>query len=67
MSPRHSATTTFFPRWETTRGRMVEVNLTASTNLQSLDEFRNLIVKQQNGGYVRLSDVANVTLGSEDL
>ncbi|HJW39812.1 MAG TPA: efflux RND transporter permease subunit [Rhizomicrobium sp.] len=50
----------------TTRGRMVEVNLTASTNLQSLDEFRNLIVKQQNGGYVRLSDVANVTLGSED-
>ena len=50
----------------TTRGTMVQVNLTASTNLQSLEEFRNLIVKQQNGGYVRLSDVANVTLGSED-
>ncbi|HEY0299823.1 MAG TPA: efflux RND transporter permease subunit, partial [Rhizomicrobium sp.] len=50
----------------TTRGQMVQVNLTASTNLQSLDEFRNLIVKQVNGGYVRLSDVANVTLGSED-
>jgi multidrug efflux pump len=49
-----------------TRGQMVQVNLTASTNLQSLDEFRNLIIKSQNGAYVRLSDVANVTLGSED-
>jgi multidrug efflux pump len=50
----------------TTRGQMVQINLTASTNLQSLAEFRDLIVKQVNGGYVRLSDVANVTLGSED-
>ena len=49
-----------------TRGQMVQVNLTASTNLQSLDDFRNLVVKQKNGGYVRLSDVADVTLGSED-
>ena len=45
---------------------MVQVNLTASTSLHSLDEFRNLILKQQNGAVVRLGDVANVTLGSED-
>ncbi|HEX3810183.1 MAG TPA: efflux RND transporter permease subunit [Rhizomicrobium sp.] len=50
----------------TTRGQMVQVNLNASTNLQSLDEFRNMIVKSQNGSYIRLSDVANVTLGAED-
>ncbi|MDE2133187.1 MAG: efflux RND transporter permease subunit [Alphaproteobacteria bacterium] len=50
----------------TTRGQMVQVNLTASTNLKSVDEFRNLVVKSQNGAYVRLSDVANVTLGSSD-
>jgi len=49
-----------------TKGQMVQVNLTASTNLKSLDDFRNLIVKSKNGGYVRLSDVANVTLGAED-
>ncbi|MGA7711462.1 MAG: efflux RND transporter permease subunit [Rhizomicrobium sp.] len=49
-----------------TRGQMVQVNLTASTNLQSIDDFRNLVVKQKNDGYVRLSDVADVTLGSED-
>ncbi len=49
-----------------TKGQMVQVNLTASTGLHSLDEFRKLIIKQQNGAIVRLQDVANVTLGSED-
>jgi len=50
----------------TTRGQMVQVNLTASTNLKSLDGFRDLVITSQNGAYVRLSDVANVTLGSTD-
>ena len=49
-----------------TKGQMVQVNLTASTSLHSVDEFRNLIIKQQNGSVVRLKDVANVTLGSDD-
>jgi multidrug efflux pump len=49
-----------------TKGQMVEVNLTASTSLHSLDEFRNLIVKQKDGAVIRLGDVANVTLGAED-
>jgi multidrug efflux pump len=49
-----------------TKGQMVQMNLTASTNLHSLEDFRNLVVKQVNGSLVRLSDVANVTLGSED-
>jgi len=49
-----------------TRGQMVQINLTASTNLHSIDDFRDLIVKQNANGYVRLSDVANVTLGAED-
>ena len=49
-----------------TKGQMVQVNLTASTSLHTLEDFRNLIVKQQNGAVVRLSDVANVTLGAED-
>ena len=49
-----------------TKGQMVEVNLTASTSLHSLDEFRKLIIKQQNGAVIRLQDVANVTLGAED-
>src|SRR5579872_920161 len=49
-----------------TKGQMVQVNLTASTDLHSLDEFRNLVVKQSNGAVVRLSDIANVMMGSED-
>ncbi len=45
---------------------MVQVNLTASTGLHSVAEFRNLVIKQSNGAVVRLQDVANVTLGAED-
>ena len=49
-----------------TKGQMVQVNLTASTGLHSVDEFKRLILKQQGGAIVRLEDVANVTLGAED-
>ena len=50
----------------TTKGQMVQVTLKASTALTSLKEFRDLVLKQQDGAIVRLSDVANVTLGSDD-
>ncbi|WP_028079920.1 efflux RND transporter permease subunit [Solimonas soli] len=49
-----------------TRGEMISVNMTAGTDLHSLDEFRNLAIKQGNGAIVRLQDVANVTLGAQD-
>lgn len=49
-----------------TDGQMVAVNLKAETGLHSADQFRNLVLKAQNGAIVRLSDVANVSLGSED-
>jgi multidrug efflux pump len=49
-----------------TKGQMVQVNLSASTSLHSAEEFRNLVIKQSNGAVVRLRDVANVVLGSED-
>src|SRR5690348_17505637 len=29
-----------------TKGQMVQVNLSASTNLHSVDEFKNLVIKQ---------------------
>ncbi|MGY9105572.1 MAG: efflux RND transporter permease subunit, partial [Alphaproteobacteria bacterium] len=41
-------------------------NLNASTSLHSLEEFRNLVVKQTDSSIVRLQDVAEVSLGSED-
>jgi multidrug efflux pump len=49
-----------------TKGQMVQVNLNASTNLHSVDEFRNLVVKQQDGAIVRLKDVATVALGADN-
>jgi multidrug efflux pump len=49
-----------------TKGMMVQVNLNASTNLHSEEEFRNLVIKQSDNAIVRLKDVANVTLGADD-
>ena len=49
-----------------TKGQMVQINLATGTDVKSLDGFRNLVVKSVNGQVVRLSDVANVVLGSED-
>ena len=50
----------------TTKGQMVQVNLTASTSLHSAEEFANLVIKQAGGAIVRLKDVGNVTLGADD-
>jgi multidrug efflux pump len=49
-----------------TKGQMVAVNLTAETGLHSVDEFRQLVIRSTNGAIIRLGDVANVLLGSED-
>ena len=38
--------TTTSPASASTKGQMVQVDLTASTNLHSLEEFRNLVLKQ---------------------
>jgi multidrug efflux pump len=48
------------------KGQMVQMPLTASTGLTSLDGFREMVVKQQNGAIVRLKDIATVTLGAQD-
>ena len=49
-----------------TKGALLEVNLTANTNLSSVEEFERLVVKREGGALVRLSDVARVALGAED-
>ncbi len=49
-----------------TDGNMITMNLTSTTGLHDVDEFRNLIIKAQNGAIVRLGDVAKVSLGSEN-
>jgi len=49
-----------------TKGSMVSVNLIANTDLRTADEFRQLVVKQQNGVVVRLGEIADVQLGAEN-
>ena len=49
-----------------TKGSLVQVNLSANTDLRSIEEFRNLIVRRSGDNLVRLSDVADVVLGAED-
>jgi len=50
----------------TTKGQAVSVDLTAATDLHSVDEFKQLAIKQKDGSIVRLQDVATVVLGAED-
>ncbi|MFL9932777.1 efflux RND transporter permease subunit [Paraburkholderia sp. RL18-103-BIB-C] len=49
----------------TTKGQMVSIDLNAGTDLHTVDDFRQLAVKQKNGAIVRLEDVANVVLGAD--
>jgi multidrug efflux pump len=45
---------------------MVSVNLIANTDLKTPEEFRQLVVKEQDGAVVRLGDIADVVLGAEN-
>src|SRR5262249_15209151 len=49
-----------------TKGSLVQVNLTANTDLRSVDEFKRMVIRERDGATVRLGDVADVVLGAED-
>jgi multidrug efflux pump len=49
-----------------TKGTMTSVNLVANTDLETPEDFRQLVVKQEGDEMVRLGDVADVVLGAED-
>jgi multidrug efflux pump len=48
------------------KGQMITVDMTAATDLHSVEEFRQLAIKQVGDSIVRLEDVAEVSLGAED-
>jgi multidrug efflux pump len=49
-----------------TKGSLVQVNLTANTDLSSVREFQQMVVREKGGAVVRLGDVADIALGAED-
>lgn len=48
-----------------TKGALVSVDLTAQTDMQSVEQFEQLIVREDGGAIIRLSDIAEVELGAE--
>ncbi|MFP4356922.1 MAG: efflux RND transporter permease subunit [Puniceicoccaceae bacterium] len=49
-----------------TKGEYIQVAITADTDLRDADQFRDLVVRESGGTLVRLGDVADVVLGSEN-
>jgi len=49
-----------------TKGSMVSVNLIANTDLRTPDDFKQMVIKQQNGVVVRLGEISDVQLGAEN-
>ena len=48
------------------RGSQTVMNITASTDVTNIDEFRSLVIKSGKDGLVRLGDVATLELGGEN-
>src|SRR5512144_666429 len=60
------AANNFLAALGSSKGALIQVNLTANTNLRTVEEFKNLVVREQSGTIVRLREIADVVLGAED-
>ncbi|MFP4611281.1 MAG: efflux RND transporter permease subunit, partial [Thiohalophilus sp.] len=49
-----------------TKGKYVAMNLTATTDVSEPEDFRNLVIRSENGVLVRLQDIARTELGAEN-
>jgi len=49
-----------------TNGQMVQTILGVNSDMHTAQEFKNLVIRNQNGAITRLSDVARVELGADD-
>lgn len=49
-----------------TKGNMITMNLTTDTGLNTAEQFRQLIIKSDKGAMIRLGDVSDVALGSQN-
>jgi multidrug efflux pump len=49
-----------------TKGALIQVNLTTNTDLRSVEEFKRLVIRQQDGAIIRLEDIGDIVLGAED-
>ncbi len=49
-----------------TKGSLVQLNLTANTDLSTVEDFRRLVIRERDGVVVRLEDIADVVLGADN-
>lgn len=49
-----------------TKGQFIAINIKAKTNLNNTEEFSQLIVRNKKNSIIRLRDIAQVELGSEN-
>lgn len=49
-----------------TKGQLNQYNLIANTDLRTVEEFQRLVLAERGGALVRLEDIADVELGSEN-
>ena len=49
-----------------TKGTYVQLNLSATTGIESVEDFRRLVIRQEKGTLVRLGDIADVVLGADN-
>jgi multidrug efflux pump len=47
------------------KGFFIVSNVSANTDLQNLDQFKRMIVKSKDGGFVRIEDIATVELAAQ--
>ncbi|MDY0391183.1 efflux RND transporter permease subunit [Desulfobulbus oligotrophicus] len=50
----------------TTKGELVQVNLTTNTDMHTTEDFKRLVIREDNDALVRIEDVGQVVLGAED-
>ena len=48
-----------------TKDKYVSINLTTTTDVNTPEDFRRLVVRSQDGSLVRLQDIATTDLGSD--
>ncbi|MBL8946517.1 MAG: efflux RND transporter permease subunit [Myxococcales bacterium] len=49
-----------------TKGALVQVNLTAATDLATVEDFRRIVVRRSGDAVVRLEDIADVVMGADN-
>lgn len=49
-----------------TKGAYVAIDMSADTDINKTQDFRRLVIRNQQGTLVRIEDVANAQMGSED-